>query len=198
MDEPTFRRSLGRMSSYVMKFLEVGKTDWTASFLCLNPAAFFCGFWDFQRVRMWPASLDQGTKDGDNLTRRCSGRRESASVSIESSRPAATELCVTSSPLIMNRRVMSDRTHWKVLAMAAMFGLAAMGGFAQSQLRPLELPNFYDIRRSGTSVVIFWGAGSLQAAASLKGPWSDVPNARSPYTNSVAGKKGEFYRLTFP
>jgi hypothetical protein len=98
----------------------------------------------------------------------------------------------------MNSR---NQPHWigyMALGLSAMLTLVMAGSAARGRIMPLELPNFYDIRLSGRNVVVFWHAGSLQTAPDLAGPWADVPNAKSPYTNSVAGTEREFYRLKIP
>ncbi len=98
----------------------------------------------------------------------------------------------------MNAQTLMHRIWYTVWGASAVLGLALIGAAAHDQIRPLELPNFNDIRVSGSNVIIFWYAGSLQAAPDLRGPWFDVPSATSPYTNSVAGTDRQFYRLKMP
>jgi len=49
----------------------------------------------------------------------------------------------------------------------------------------------------GTNLVISWtGAGTLQVADSMSGPWSDLPNATNPYLVPTAiASQHQFYRL---
>jgi hypothetical protein len=51
-----------------------------------------------------------------------------------------------------------------------------------------------NIRSSGNSIIVTWPEGTLQSAGTVTGPYSDVPTAVSPYTNTVPGTK-EFYRV---
>jgi hypothetical protein len=49
--------------------------------------------------------------------------------------------------------------------------------------------------KSGSNVVITWGAGTLQSSTNVGGPYSDVSGTpTSPYTNSVSGPSRLFYR----
>ncbi len=57
-----------------------------------------------------------------------------------------------------------------------------------------ELNSRVDIVRSGASTTVSWtGAGVLQEATEITGPWTNIGAARSPYTATGAGAK--FYRL---
>jgi hypothetical protein len=51
-----------------------------------------------------------------------------------------------------------------------------------------------DITVAGGNVTITYGAGALQSAPSVSGPWADVAGATSPYTTPATGE-GMFYRL---
>jgi hypothetical protein len=46
---------------------------------------------------------------------------------------------------------------------------------------------------SGNNIVVTWGAGTLQTATSLAGPYVSVSGATSPYTNAISGPI-RFYR----
>jgi hypothetical protein len=61
---------------------------------------------------------------------------------------------------------------------------------------PVATPaKFSSIKRSGSNLVLEWaGSGSLQAADTITGPWTEVPNAKSPLTVAPSGA-GKFYRL---
>jgi hypothetical protein len=51
--------------------------------------------------------------------------------------------------------------------------------------------------KSGNGLVITWPDSSyfLQGATNVFGPWTNVVNASSPYTNNFAGGPQEFFRL---
>jgi hypothetical protein len=50
------------------------------------------------------------------------------------------------------------------------------------------------IELSGTSAILIWPEGTLQSAGQINGPYSDVPDATSPYTNAVQQTQ-QFYRV---
>ena len=50
------------------------------------------------------------------------------------------------------------------------------------------------ITRSGKNVVLTWIGGTLVQSSSVKGPWTPVGGATSPYTVPATGG-AEFYRL---
>jgi hypothetical protein len=50
------------------------------------------------------------------------------------------------------------------------------------------------INASGDAIIQWWGEGMLQAAPSVTGPWSDLPEATSPYTFTRTGAQ-QFFRL---
>jgi hypothetical protein len=50
------------------------------------------------------------------------------------------------------------------------------------------------IQMSGNQIILTWPEGVLQSASAVTGPYSDVPTAASPYTNTVTGAQ-EFYRV---
>jgi hypothetical protein len=57
-------------------------------------------------------------------------------------------------------------------------------------------PFFFEIHRTGTSVVVVWaGTFQLQRAPNVQGPWTTVINAVSPYMESTAGVPSQFFRL---
>lgn len=58
----------------------------------------------------------------------------------------------------------------------------------------VSLPITLSIQRSGDQVILNWSSGTLQSASVLTGPYSIVPGATSPYTNTAAGAQ-EFYRV---
>ena len=60
----------------------------------------------------------------------------------------------------------------------------------------LSLPLLY-AQAQGTNIVISWtGPGTLQSAASVRGPWSDVPGASNPLVLTTATTpQQQFYRL---
>ncbi|HTV63217.1 MAG TPA: hypothetical protein VMH30_11680, partial [Verrucomicrobiae bacterium] len=51
------------------------------------------------------------------------------------------------------------------------------------------------IQRSGNQVILTWPQGTLQSATQVAGPYNDVPDATSPYTNAVSGTQQQFYRV---
>jgi hypothetical protein len=55
-----------------------------------------------------------------------------------------------------------------------------------------------NISQAGTNVVVSWvsGNGTLQSAPAVTGPYTDVPGATSPWTNSMAGSS-EFYQIQY-
>ena len=56
-------------------------------------------------------------------------------------------------------------------------------------------PKFTGFQIQGASLLLEWtGAGRLQSTASLPGPWTDVPNATSPFTDARTGPQ-RFYRV---
>jgi len=68
-------------------------------------------------------------------------------------------------------------------------GLTIVLNSAQTQLGSLG------ITRSGQNLMISWSdGGTLQSAPTIKGPWTDVPNAKSPQTVTVSSPQ-QFYRL---
>ena len=57
-----------------------------------------------------------------------------------------------------------------------------------------ELNSRVDIVRTGANATVSWtGAGVLQEATDITGPWTNIGAARSPYTAPGAGAK--FFRL---
>jgi hypothetical protein len=61
--------------------------------------------------------------------------------------------------------------------------------------KALSLP-ILTVSRQGANVVISWsGAGTLQGASSITGPWSDVPSATNPITIAPVQARQQFYRL---
>ncbi|MDB6068329.1 MAG: repeat containing protein [Pedosphaera sp.] len=79
------------------------------------------------------------------------------------------------------------------------------GGFAPGTLNarilntgevvPTFQPTISSLR-NGTNLVLNWtGNFTLQTATNAQGPYLDVPNAASPYTNSVNSTPRRFYRL---
>ena len=54
--------------------------------------------------------------------------------------------------------------------------------------------SFTSVKLSGSNMIIEWSGGTLQSAAAVTGPWTAVPNAKSPMTVPVTGA-GTFYRL---
>ena len=58
-----------------------------------------------------------------------------------------------------------------------------------------SFPKFTTVALLGTSLKFEWtGSGTLQAADAVTGPWTDVPNASSPFTAALIGT-AKFYRL---
>jgi hypothetical protein len=55
------------------------------------------------------------------------------------------------------------------------------------------LPNLHTAS-SGTNVVLTWNAGTLQQAASVSGPFSDLLSATSPYTITPS-QPAQFFRV---
>jgi hypothetical protein len=53
------------------------------------------------------------------------------------------------------------------------------------------------ITKSGSSVVISWPTGTLQAAGAITGTFTNVPGATSPYTNPIGGAQ-LYYRAQLP
>ena len=66
-------------------------------------------------------------------------------------------------------------------------------------LTPQQVQNHFlntthlSIVNAGGKIVVTWPAGTLQMATSLRGPYSNVSGATSPYTNSVSGTS-QYYR----
>jgi hypothetical protein len=61
---------------------------------------------------------------------------------------------------------------------------------------PIPEMRFTSIRKEGVAVVLQWeGAGNLQAADQVAGPWTDVPGASSPHQVTPAEAQG-FFRLS--
>jgi hypothetical protein len=58
----------------------------------------------------------------------------------------------------------------------------------------IVLPITLTIRISGDQAILIWPGGTLQSSGNLNGPYSNVPGAASPYTNSVSGTQ-QFYRV---
>jgi hypothetical protein len=54
------------------------------------------------------------------------------------------------------------------------------------------------ISRAQGNVVLNWGAGTLQSATAVTGPWAAVPNATSPYTVNPNELRARFFRLLVP
>jgi hypothetical protein len=48
-----------------------------------------------------------------------------------------------------------------------------------------------------TNITLTWSYGVLQSATNVMGPWTDVSEASSPYTNT-ADQPYQFYRLWVP
>ncbi|MBI4664456.1 MAG: DNRLRE domain-containing protein [Verrucomicrobia bacterium] len=60
---------------------------------------------------------------------------------------------------------------------------------------PAEAPKFTSISRSGANIVLAWtGAGTLQSADAVTGPWTDVANAASPFNATLSGA-AKFFRF---
>jgi hypothetical protein len=57
-------------------------------------------------------------------------------------------------------------------------------------------PPIMSIQSSGSSVIVSWTSGSLQAAPAVTGPWTGVTNAVSPYTVG-ATNSALFFRAKF-
>jgi hypothetical protein len=56
-----------------------------------------------------------------------------------------------------------------------------------------EEPEITDITLSGGNVNIVWtGGGTLERAAAITGPWSDVAGATSPYSTPTSGAEAYF------
>ncbi len=51
-----------------------------------------------------------------------------------------------------------------------------------------------NISASGANVILTWPMGTLQSAPSLTGPYNDLSNATSPWTNAISGPQ-TFYRV---
>ena len=60
----------------------------------------------------------------------------------------------------------------------------------------VSLQTLLTIRQSGTNVVLTWtnSAFGLQAAPAVSGTYTNLPNATSPYTNTIAGQQ-QFFRV---
>jgi hypothetical protein len=60
---------------------------------------------------------------------------------------------------------------------------------------PIPAPKFSAPALQGTNLVVTWtGAGTLQSANVVTGPWSDEANAKSPFAAAVASS-AKFYRV---
>ena len=60
---------------------------------------------------------------------------------------------------------------------------------------PVGDSKFTNITAAAGNVTITWtGSGTLQSASSVAGPYSDVANAKSPYTSAASGAP-KFYRF---
>lgn len=53
-------------------------------------------------------------------------------------------------------------------------------------------PVSLSIEKSGDNVILTWPSGTLQAATSVSGTYSDISGATSPYTNSITGPQTYF------
>jgi len=62
---------------------------------------------------------------------------------------------------------------------------------ARASAEPVRL----GFRREGQTLTLFWSQGRLQWADELTGPWTDVPNAVSPYEVSLTTNPRKFFRL---
>jgi hypothetical protein len=51
-----------------------------------------------------------------------------------------------------------------------------------------------DFRRVGQNLILTWPQGTLQSADNVKGPWSPVVGATTPYTNAITGGN-KFFRV---
>jgi hypothetical protein len=58
----------------------------------------------------------------------------------------------------------------------------------------IVLPITLTIRVSGGQAILSWPGGTLQSSGNLNGPYSNVPEATSPYTNSISGAQ-QYYRV---
>jgi hypothetical protein len=58
----------------------------------------------------------------------------------------------------------------------------------------IVLPINLTIRVSGDNAILTWPGGTLQSSGNLNGPYSNVPGATSPYTNSINGTQ-QYYRV---
>jgi hypothetical protein len=57
-------------------------------------------------------------------------------------------------------------------------------------------PKFTNVKLSGGTVTMEWtGGGTLQSAASVSGPWTDVAGASSPYSADTTAASMTFYRI---
>jgi hypothetical protein len=75
--------------------------------------------------------------------------------------------------------------------------LTQMYGSASLSTAPPTAPSI-TVQRAGNSAVITWSAGAnLFSAPSVKGPWTMVTNAVSPYTNTPSSGP-EFYKAGTP
>jgi hypothetical protein len=67
-------------------------------------------------------------------------------------------------------------------------------------LSPAQIQNHFfnrvplNIAKQGSSIVLTWPLGTLQAAGLVTGTYTNVTGATSPYTNAISGST-KFYRL---
>ncbi|MGH7943344.1 MAG: NPCBM/NEW2 domain-containing protein [Limisphaerales bacterium] len=80
------------------------------------------------------------------------------------------------------------------------YAVAAGNGCSQSGYSPYAFGSTnvtISIRQSGANVILTWPLGTLQSAARVVGPYSNVPAATSSYTNP-ASADAQFYRVLVP
>ncbi len=74
---------------------------------------------------------------------------------------------------------------------------ATVGGSTSSPgtvMATVNPPLVFSVRMLSGNLIFNWPYGALQSATNIMGPWNDVTNAISPYTNTPAGPQG-FYRI---
>ena len=60
---------------------------------------------------------------------------------------------------------------------------------------PTAAPKFTAVSGAGANINVTWiGTGTLQSATAVTGPWTDVANAKSPFSAATSGT-AKFYRL---
>jgi hypothetical protein len=107
-------------------------------------------------------------------------------------------LWIGDSPLPGNGPWLGDLDELQVFNRALTAG-EIQGIYDQGQAGEVK-PDAYlqtlSISLAGSSIVVTWAGGAaLETATAVTGPWSIIPNATSPFTNSMVGTASSFYRL---